>query len=102
MLPRESPSGQGIGTLGQRRVPGPGTLRCGGTEATVEEAAMKRVVVILEQVKETKGTYRFDSPDPDAAVANVYVRKSAFGDAPAPRRITLVIEDAEKSAAQAR
>jgi hypothetical protein len=68
----------------------------------VEEAAMKRVVVILEQVKETKGTYRFDSPDPDAAVANVYVRKSAFGDAPAPRRIALVIEDAEKSAAQAR
>jgi hypothetical protein len=68
----------------------------------VEEAAMKRVVVTLEQVKETKGTYRFDSPDPDAAVANVYVRKSAFGDAPAPRRITLVIEEAEKSAAQAR
>jgi hypothetical protein len=32
----------------------------------------------------------------------VYVRKSAFGDAPAPRRITLVIEDAEKSAVQAR
>ena len=57
---------------------------------------MKRVVVILEQVKETKGTYRFDSPDPDAAVPNVYVRKSAFGDASAPRRIALVIEEAEK------
>ena len=57
---------------------------------------MQRLVVTLEQVKETKGTYRFDSPDPDAAVTNVYVRKSAFGDAPAPRRITLVIEEAEK------
>jgi len=32
----------------------------------------------------------------------VYIRKSAFGDAPAPRRITLLIEAAEKSAAQAR
>ena len=60
------------------------------------------LVVTLEQVKETKGTYRFDSPDPDAAVTNVYVRKSAFGDAPAPRRITLVIEEAEKSAAPPR
>ena len=28
---------------------------------------MKRVVVTLEQVKETKGTYRYDSPDPEAA-----------------------------------
>ena len=62
---------------------------------------MQRLVVTLEQVKETKGTYRFDSPDADAAVANVYVRKSAFGDAPAPRRITLVIEEAERSAAPA-
>lgn len=63
---------------------------------------MKRVVVTLEQVKETKGTYRFDSPDPDAPVANVYVRKSAFGGGPAPRRITLVIEADEGPAAAAR
>jgi hypothetical protein len=68
----------------------------------VEEAAMKRVVVILEQVKETKGTYRFDSPDPDAAVANVYVRKSAFGAGPAPRRITLVIEEDKQPAGAVR
>ena len=59
---------------------------------------MKRVVVTLEQVKETKGTFRFDSPDPEAVVANVYVRKSAFEDGHAPRRITLTIEEAAKSA----
>ncbi len=59
---------------------------------------MKRIVVTLEQVKETKGTYRFDSPDPDAPVANVYVRKSAFGSEPAPRRITLVIEASNEPA----
>jgi hypothetical protein len=68
----------------------------------VEETAMKRVVVTLEQVKETKGTYRFDSPDPDAAVANVYVRKSAFGAGPAPRRITLVIEEDKQPAGAVR
>ncbi|MGO9178020.1 MAG: hypothetical protein ACLQHS_01925 [Candidatus Limnocylindrales bacterium] len=62
---------------------------------------MKRVVVTLEQVKETKGTFRFDSPDPEAVVANVYVRKSAFEGGPAPRRITLTIEDAAKAAAPA-
>jgi hypothetical protein len=45
---------------------------------------MQRLVVTLEQVKETKGTYRFDSPDPHADVTNVYVRKSAFGATPAP------------------
>jgi len=56
---------------------------------------MRRVVVSLEQVKETKGTYRFDSPDPDAPVANVYVRKSAFGTGPAPRWITLTIEESK-------
>ena len=47
---------------------------------------MQRLTVTLEQVKETKGTYRFDNPLTDATVTNVYVRKSAFGDAPAPRR----------------
>jgi hypothetical protein len=62
----------------------------------VEARAVKRVVVTLEQGKETKGTFRFDSPDPDAAVTSVYVRKSAFEGGPAPRRITLTIEEAEK------
>ena len=63
---------------------------------------MQRVVVTLEQVKETKGTYRFDSPDPDAPVANVHVRRSAFEGGPARRWITLVIEEGEKPAAAAR
>ncbi|MGC8635079.1 MAG: hypothetical protein ACP5VP_10545 [Candidatus Limnocylindrales bacterium] len=63
---------------------------------------MKRVWVTLEQVKETKGTFRFDSPDPDAAVANLYIRKSAFEGGPAPRRITLTIEEAAKPATPAR
>jgi hypothetical protein len=62
----------------------------------VEAGAMQRVTVTLEQVKETKGTFRFDSPDPDAAVTSVYVRKSAFEGELAPRRITLTIEEAEK------
>ncbi len=60
---------------------------------------MQRVVVTLEQVKETKGAYRFDSPDLDAPVTNVYVRKSAFEGGAAPRWITLVIEEGEKPAA---
>ena len=59
---------------------------------------MKRVVVTLQQVKETKGTYRFDSPDPEAPVANVYVRKSAFVSGPAPRWITLAIEESDEPA----
>lgn len=63
---------------------------------------MKRVVVTLEQVKETKGTYRFDSPDPEAVVANVYIRKSAFEGGTAPRRITVTIEEAAKPAASPR
>jgi hypothetical protein len=63
---------------------------------------MERVMVTLEQVKETKGTFRFDNPDPEAAVANVYFRKSAFEGGPAPRRITLTIEEAAKAAAPAR
>lgn len=41
---------------------------------------MQPLVVTLELVKETKGSDRFDSPDPDAAVTNVYVCKSAFGE----------------------
>ncbi len=88
--------------MGQRRVPGPGALRYVGSGATTEEEAMQQVVVTLEQVKETKGTYRFDSPDPDAPAANVYVRKSAFGSGPAPRRITLVVEGDEEAAAAPR
>ena len=63
---------------------------------------MQRAVVTLDQVKETKGTYRFDSPDPDAAVANVCIRKSAFEGGLAPRRITLTIEEAAKSGVPAR
>lgn len=55
---------------------------------------MKWVVVTLEQVRETKGTSRFDSPDPETVVANVYVRKLAFEGGAAPRRITLTIEEA--------
>jgi len=39
---------------------------------------MKPIGVTLQKNKETKGTYRFDSPNPNAAITSVYVRESAF------------------------
>ncbi len=39
-----------------------------------EEHAVKPITVKLEKSKETKGTYRFDSPDPNAATMG-YLRE---------------------------
>jgi hypothetical protein len=36
---------------------------------------VKPITVTLEKSKETKGTYPFDSPDPNAAITSVYVRE---------------------------
>jgi hypothetical protein len=38
---------------------------------------VKPITVTLEKSKETKGTYPFDSPDPNAAITSVYVRERA-------------------------
>lgn len=56
---------------------------------------MKPITVTLEKSKETKGTYRFDSPNPDAAITSVYVRKSAFNGNAVPKRIVLTVAEAE-------
>jgi hypothetical protein len=39
---------------------------------------VKPITVTLDKGKETKVTYRFDSPDPNAPITSVYVRKRAF------------------------
>ncbi len=56
---------------------------------------MKSISVTLEKSKETKGTYRFDSADPNAAITSVYVRKSAFDSGAVPKRVVLTVAEAE-------
>jgi hypothetical protein len=56
---------------------------------------LKPITVTLEKSKETKGTYRFDSPNPDAPVTSIYVRKSAFNGGAVPSRITLTVAEPE-------
>ncbi len=53
---------------------------------------MKPISVTLEKSKETKGTYRFDSADPNAPITSVYVRKSAFDSGAVPKRIVLTVQ----------
>lgn len=55
---------------------------------------MKPITIVLEKSKETKGTYRFDSPDPNAPITSVYVRKSAFDGGAVPTRIALTVAEA--------
>lgn len=55
---------------------------------------MKPITVTLEKGKETKGTYRFDSSNPDAPITSLDIRKSAF-DGPVPKRIVLTATEAE-------
>jgi hypothetical protein len=57
---------------------------------------VKPITVTLEKGKETKGTYRFDSPDPNAPITSVYVRKSAFVDGAVPARIVLTVTEPEQ------
>jgi hypothetical protein len=56
---------------------------------------LKPITVTLEKSKETKGTYRFDSPDSDAPITSVYVRKSAFAGGSVPARIVLTVTEYE-------
>ena len=53
-----------------------------------------KIEVTLAIGKETKGTYRYENVEPDAAVSTLYVRKSAIEGKP-PSRIRLVVEAAE-------
>ena len=56
---------------------------------------MNPITVTLEKSKETKGTYRFDSPDPNAPITSIYVRKGAFDGGKVPARITLTAAEAQ-------
>lgn len=55
---------------------------------------MKPIEIELIQGKETKGTYRYESGDPNAAITTLYIRKEAFSQGAAPRTIRLVVEEA--------
>ncbi len=54
---------------------------------------MKPITVTLEKSKETKGTYRFDSPDPNAPITSIYVRKTAFDGGAVPKRVVLTLQE---------
>ncbi|MBV8053839.1 MAG: hypothetical protein JO071_01210 [Deltaproteobacteria bacterium] len=56
---------------------------------------MKPITITLEKSKETKGTYRFDSSNPDVPITSIYVKKSAFQGAEVPKRIVLTVAEAE-------
>ncbi|HLH76787.1 MAG TPA: hypothetical protein VKV28_08280 [Candidatus Binataceae bacterium] len=58
---------------------------------------MKPITVVLDKGKETKGTYRFDSPDPNAPITSVYVRKTAFEGGAVPERIVLTAASADSA-----
>jgi hypothetical protein len=53
------------------------------------------ITVTLEKSKETKGTYRFDSSDPNAPITSIYIRKTAFDAGKVPPRITLTVAEAQ-------
>ena len=61
---------------------------------------MKSISVTLEKSKETKGTYLFDSPDPNAAVTSVYVRKSEFDSGAVPKRLVITVRDQPPNGAE--
>jgi len=54
---------------------------------------LKPISVSLEHSEETKGTYRFDSPDPNAVITSICVRKSAFDGGAVPKRIVLKVQE---------
>ncbi len=56
---------------------------------------LKPITVTLEKGKETTGTYRLDSPDSNAAITSLYVRKSAFDGETVSKRIILTVAEAE-------
>jgi hypothetical protein len=56
---------------------------------------MQPIHVTLTLGKETKGTYRFENNDAEAAITTVYVRKDAFKGEKPPQSIRLLVEAAE-------
>lgn len=56
--------------------------------ATTAKQAGVTVSLVLN--RETKNTYRFDSPDEDSVIPSLYVKKSAFG-GKAPEQITVTV-----------
>jgi hypothetical protein len=56
---------------------------------------MQPIHVTLALGKETKGTYRFENNDSEAAISTVYVRKDAFKGEKPPQSIRLLVEAAE-------
>jgi hypothetical protein len=61
---------------------------------------MQSFEVRLVQGKETKGTYRYENDEADAAITTLYIRKGAFAGGSAPRAIRLVVEEDAFSAAR--
>jgi hypothetical protein len=53
---------------------------------------MQPIEITLTLGKETKGTYRFETDEPEAPVSTVYVRKSAFPESKPPAKIRLILE----------
>ena len=51
-----------------------------------------KIIVTLKKVKETKGAVRFDSPEPNAVIGNIYVRKPAGTEL--GETVTLIVEKA--------
>jgi hypothetical protein len=67
------------------------TLWCHGVSSG---ACGLKPTVTLEKGKETKGTYRIDSPDPNAPITGVYVSRSALEGGAGPDRISLTVQEA--------
>jgi hypothetical protein len=54
---------------------------------------VKPISVTLEKRNETERTHRFDSPDPNAPITSVYLRKSAFDSGAVQKRIVLTVQE---------
>ena len=53
--------------------------------------AQEIVTVRLHLTKETKGTFRYDTDDQDAAIRSQYIRKSVFGNGKAPASVVVTV-----------
>jgi len=53
------------------------------------------MVIPMHTGKVCKGSVRYVSDQPDAAVTNIYLMKSFAGDKPMPDKITITIEAAD-------
>jgi hypothetical protein len=51
------------------------------------------IKVVLNQSRETKGTWFFEASDPNSPITSLYIRKSAFGGKPAPLTITVEVQE---------